>query len=931
MAVLSSQSLAHLNHSHDTLHHLREWSTSSFQDFSQGTFDDSGVNAYVSADGSLRLINLWDLNDDGWLDIVLPNTHGYKEVVDATLFFGSEEWSHDAATQLPSNGGMDMDSADFDRDGYVDLVLVNRFNGTRTDLISYIYWGGPEGFNPESRMELPTRGAYAATHADLNGDGYPEILFANSGLGYHVADDSLKRSYLYWNNAGAFSSENRFEVKTINARDVAVGDLNKDGVPDLAFAQEGNTEGEGGVVIFYGKAEGTYSKSPDLHLPGERSQALLLQDLNKDGWIDITLANPFRLSGREGGIYNRVDTGAIPSVTYWGSANGFSTAEKTLFPTVHATDVAAGDLNNDQWPDLVFANSKMESSFIYWGAPGGFQPHNRTAWPGGPYSRVEIRDLNKDGFEDLLLAGSGGPGNTLKVFWGSADGLSDFNRMEVPIENPGGLLVSDLDGDRIPEVGIANQSQPPRLYPAPTFIYPGSIDGFLPGNRVTLPTHGVNAYSAADFNADGYVDLFMPEEQPTLYWGSDSDWEYPATSTLSSQYAFSGRTADFNKDGYLDIVLSEWSPGITESHVYYGSPTGYTPAFTQKIPIQSARFHAIADLNADGWIDLLFPDFIGEKIVIYFNGPLGFDTENPALLSVKSAVAIEIADLDGDTHPEVIVPNLFDKNPEPGEDKPRSFGGSPQGNTYIFKGTPEGPDPDNPTILPSIGAEDALAADFNRDGLLDLVLTSYHAGHTRSLPSYLYWGTPEGFHSDAVERIPTHSASGVHAADYNQDGWPDLLFANHSRDGSHENESWLYWNQQGNFSEKHRLSLPGLGPHMLTVADAGHLLNRGFHWNYVSAPYFAGDDPRYSHLNWEGSTPHRTRIALQLRTAESKEELDTSPWRGPKGADSYWEQPNARLSESFPQEPWIQFRAVLISPDSANSPVLRSVSVSYQN
>jgi len=34
-----------------------------------------------------------------------------------------------------------------------------------------------------------------------------------------------------------------------------------------------------------------------------------------------------------------------------------------------------------------------------------------------------------------------------------------------------------------------------------------------------------------------------------------------------------------------------------------------------------------------------------------------------------------------------------------------------------------------------VGNADAAVADLNRDGLLDLVLTSYHAGHTRSHPS----------------------------------------------------------------------------------------------------------------------------------------------------------------------------------------------------
>ena len=35
------------------------WTTSTFSDFCEGTLVDGGVNTYVAADGTVRLINLW--------------------------------------------------------------------------------------------------------------------------------------------------------------------------------------------------------------------------------------------------------------------------------------------------------------------------------------------------------------------------------------------------------------------------------------------------------------------------------------------------------------------------------------------------------------------------------------------------------------------------------------------------------------------------------------------------------------------------------------------------------------------------------------------------------------------------------------------------------------------------------------------------------
>ena len=57
----------------------REWTTSSFLDFVDGALTDGGANTYVGADGTVRLINLWDLNNDGQLDLLFPSSHDHNE------------------------------------------------------------------------------------------------------------------------------------------------------------------------------------------------------------------------------------------------------------------------------------------------------------------------------------------------------------------------------------------------------------------------------------------------------------------------------------------------------------------------------------------------------------------------------------------------------------------------------------------------------------------------------------------------------------------------------------------------------------------------------------------------------------------------------------------------------------------------------------
>ena len=59
----------------------------SFSDFAAGQLDASGQNLYVSKDGSVRAIHSHDLNDDGWIDLVFPQTHDGTDVHGLSMDF----------------------------------------------------------------------------------------------------------------------------------------------------------------------------------------------------------------------------------------------------------------------------------------------------------------------------------------------------------------------------------------------------------------------------------------------------------------------------------------------------------------------------------------------------------------------------------------------------------------------------------------------------------------------------------------------------------------------------------------------------------------------------------------------------------------------------------------------------------------------------
>ena len=82
---------------------FRIWTSRTFLDRREGLVPDSGANLYVTADGSIRLLDVRDLNHDGRVDIVLANTHENNEKLPLNIYFGADSFHHPVS--LPTDGG----------------------------------------------------------------------------------------------------------------------------------------------------------------------------------------------------------------------------------------------------------------------------------------------------------------------------------------------------------------------------------------------------------------------------------------------------------------------------------------------------------------------------------------------------------------------------------------------------------------------------------------------------------------------------------------------------------------------------------------------------------------------------------------------------------------------------------------------------------
>jgi hypothetical protein len=325
----------------------------------------------------------------------------------------------------------------------------------------------------------------------------------------------------------------------------------------------------------------------------------------------------------------------------------------------------------------------------------------------------------------------------------------------------------------------------------------------------------------------------------------------------------------------------------------------------------------IADLNRDGQLDLIFADVDTPNLEFYWGGPDGsYGPSGHTRMQAQSASTVEVADLNADGWLDLILGGTYDHT---------QFG-RPTRHGLILWGGPEGYDTARSQRLEAYESEEQAVADLNRDGFLDIVMSNYHGHTTRTIPVFIYWGGADGSYSSARRTsLPAESSLDLMVADFDRDHWLDLLVHNHIKDGDHGHGSNLYWGSPQGFDVRRRHWIQTFGVHFGVRRDIGNIYDRKLRETYESAPLEVPAGRTSVRLTWRASTPHGTGVRFQLRWARASGALPSAIWQGPGGADSYYDRSAMLRIEDGKQ--WMQYRAVLTTPDGGSTPVLEQVRV----
>lgn len=175
--------------------------------------------------------------------------------------------------------------------------------------------------------------------------------------------------------------------------------------------------------------------------------------------------------------------------------------------------VVAADFNNDGLLDLAVANTALGSgsiSILIGNGDGTFQP--ATVIRAGNYPRsIAVADFNRDGKLDLAVANEGpAGGGGLCILLGNGDGTFLPPVYLTSGVNPASLAAADFNADGIVDLAVANSEQfqtNPPFKAGSISVLLGKGDGtFGPASFFSAGTTPI-AITVADFNGDGKPDL----------------------------------------------------------------------------------------------------------------------------------------------------------------------------------------------------------------------------------------------------------------------------------------------------------------------------------------------------------------------------------------------------------------------------------------
>ena len=621
-----------------------------------GTF---GAAVIYTVGNSPTAVAVGDLTGDGIPDIAVTNSADNTVTV---LFNNGSGTFTKAGTYATDANPSSIAIADVDGGSGNDLVIANQGSSDVSVLLNQ----GAGAFSPAvnycvvtaTNCNAPGVSPVSVTAVDLNGDGSPDLAVAslnstvgstnpgtvsillNNGSGAFsvnsisgsslapqaitsavfsgttisllVADNLTNSFDSYANNNGGLTLPSSYFSGT-KPMAVATGDFNKDGKLDVIVANSSDND----VAVILGNGDGTFADIESYISGGVNSTALVVGNFNGDANPDF-LVNSTNLGSPTVTLF----TGNGKSVFTRGAGVGLNSA---------VSSIAAGDFNNDSKLDFVVAEPAANAVTV---VPGN---GNGTFGTGSNYSTdsspvaVAVGDFNHDGFADIVTANS--TGNDVSVLLNSKTG--SFNAaVNYPAgTSPSAVAVGDLNNDGFLDIVVANNGS------NNISVLLGKGDGTF--NAATTYPVGAGPVSIALALTSGHIypDILVANKTDNsvsvLLGNGDGTFQAATSYTIPNSSPVSVIGADITADGILDLVVVESASNAVGVMPGNGNGT-FGGALNYKFGLAPAAVAAV--FNSGGKYDLLFANSTAGNVTALINqSPAAVMSASPTKLTFGNA------------------------------------------------------------------------------------------------------------------------------------------------------------------------------------------------------------------------------------------------------------------------------------------------------
>jgi flagellin-like hook-associated protein FlgL len=208
-----------------------------------------------------------DINGDGYGDIVTSGSGGQ---VDLRFLLGNGNGTFKAAASQVINAGlMDIDLADVNGDGILDVI-----GGDQTSALNIMLGNGNATFKLMTQTLGPTN-TWSGKVADFNNDGFMDVVVSD----YSYPTPGAQIYIGLGNGNGTFKTGAGYNLYSAFALQLA--DLNNDGLVDIA-----GRSASGGMQVAISNGDGTFKAFVSTSVASPWTT--IFADFNNDGVLDMS-------------------------------------------------------------------------------------------------------------------------------------------------------------------------------------------------------------------------------------------------------------------------------------------------------------------------------------------------------------------------------------------------------------------------------------------------------------------------------------------------------------------------------------------------------------------------------------------------------------------------------------------------------------------